>query len=668
MGRRRNAPPPVRTTGNGRKLIAFGWYGGKYSHLDWLLPLLPACHHYCEPFAGSGAVLINRPPSPVETYNDLDGEVANFFRVLRDQKDELVEKIGLTPFSREEFGLACEIDPKLPAVERARRFYVRARQVRTGLAQTASLGRWANCKDTTRAGMSGVVSRWLGGVEMLPEIADRLLRVQIENRPAIDVIRLYDSSTTLFYCLHPSSPVRMADERISPISDLSPGAKLFGGKTVLQAVTHDHDGDMLAVKVQGLPDDLRVTPEHVVVRIPKRRHKRQETRSDAQLWAEREEVRAEALQEGDYMLLPTGGEERIVHWNWDDQPLPRGVRRDAEFFPGGQLYRLLGYYAAEGHIQRTDGIASGIILSFATTERETWVKDAVDCCRTAFGFEPLVRVGPHESVTQVCIWSRSVTDFFARFIPGTATTKQLDRQLLTAPHTDQRELLLGWLRGDGGLELASRGRVKLLGTSASDSLARQMFQIALRIGLRPSFKVRAGRIYDVYFASEDAVTLGYIPRPRRICTTRRVINGHVLARVRSIERYPYSGPVCDITVDDDSLFAAPFALVHNCDPPYIHETRGDDKAYGYEMTNHAHRELARVLNAVKGMVAISNYDCPLMDELYPEPRWMKHISEARTIHSTKDVRVEVLWTNYDPKSVAVHRHRQTTQGLFDDAE
>ncbi len=198
--RRRATPSPLVRPAGGRKRIAFGWYGGKFSHLDWLLPLLPACHHYCEPFAGSAAVLLNREPSPVETYNDLDGEVVNFFRTLRDQKDRLLEAIGLTPFSREEFALACELDPALPAVERARRFYVRARQVRTGLAQTASLGRWANCKGTSRAGMSGVVSRWLGAVEALPEIAQRLLRVQIENRPALEVIRLYDSPETLLYC------------------------------------------------------------------------------------------------------------------------------------------------------------------------------------------------------------------------------------------------------------------------------------------------------------------------------------------------------------------------------------------------------------------------------------------------------------------------------------
>lgn len=192
-------PAPIHTL-KSKKLIPFGWYGGKFSHLDWLLPLLPESHHYVEPFAGSGAVLLNRDPSPVETYNDLDGEVVNFFRVLRTEKDKLVEAIGLTPFSREEFSIACQLDPDLQPFERARRFYIRARQVRTGLAQTASIGRWANCKNTSRRGMSGVVSRWLGGVEALPDIAERLLRVQIENRPATQIIELYDDVKTLHYC------------------------------------------------------------------------------------------------------------------------------------------------------------------------------------------------------------------------------------------------------------------------------------------------------------------------------------------------------------------------------------------------------------------------------------------------------------------------------------
>lgn len=183
------------------KKIAFGWYGGKFSHLGWLLPLLPDAHHYCEPFGGSAAVLINRNPAPIETYNDIDGEVVNFFKVLRDQKDDLLQAIGLTPFSREELRIAVDRNVVgLTDLERARRFFVRARQVRTGLAQTASEGRWAHCRLTSRAGMAGAVSRWLGSVEGLSEIAQRLLRVQIENAPAHEVITRYDTLDTLFYC------------------------------------------------------------------------------------------------------------------------------------------------------------------------------------------------------------------------------------------------------------------------------------------------------------------------------------------------------------------------------------------------------------------------------------------------------------------------------------
>jgi DNA adenine methylase len=183
------------------KMIAFGYYGGKFSHLDFILPLLPTHFtHYCEPFGGSAAVLVNRPPAPVETYNDLDSEVVNFFKCLRDQAQELVRLISLTPFSRAELVEALAPTNGFSDLERARRFFVRARQTRTGLAQTSSEGRWAHCVLTSRAEMAGAVSRWLGSVEGLPEIVQRLQRVQVENAPATEVVLRYDSPETLFYC------------------------------------------------------------------------------------------------------------------------------------------------------------------------------------------------------------------------------------------------------------------------------------------------------------------------------------------------------------------------------------------------------------------------------------------------------------------------------------
>src|SRR5437879_1323837 len=115
------------------KMIAFGYYGGKFSHLDFILPLLPThFKHYCEVFGGSAAVLINRPPAPVETYNDLDGEVVNFFECLRDHGKELVRLISLTPFSRVELVKALAPATGLTTLERAKRFFARARQTRTG--------------------------------------------------------------------------------------------------------------------------------------------------------------------------------------------------------------------------------------------------------------------------------------------------------------------------------------------------------------------------------------------------------------------------------------------------------------------------------------------------------------------------------------------------------
>ena len=85
------------------------------------------------------------------------------------------------------------------------------------------------------------------------------------------------------------------------------------------------------------------------------------------------------------------------------------------------------------------------------------------------------------------------------------------------------------------------------------------------------------------------------------------------------------------------------------------------------MTDRDHRELAKVLNAAEGMVAVSNYECELMEELFPADKWHKHLSPEKTIHSTKDKRVEVLWTNFDrlkPKRLTKPKAKAS---LFDEA-
>ncbi|XQQ06064.1 MAG: DNA adenine methylase [Leptolyngbya sp. IPPAS B-1204] len=102
-----------------------------------------------------------------------------------------------------------------------------------------------------------------------------------------------------------------------------------------------------------------------------------------------------------------------------------------------------------------------------------------------------------------------------------------------------------------------------------------------------------------------------------------------------------------------------------CDPPYPHDSRGDANAYGYEMTDDEHRQLAEVLKNVKGKVALSGYHCDLLDQLYHD--WDYIEAPAKQCLSVKQPRTEVLWINYDvPKDTIQWLNQQKSSlPLFD---
>lgn len=183
------------------EMSAFSWYGGKTYHLNWLLPIIDSIPHksYVESFGGSAAVLLNKESSEIEIYNDAYGEVVNFFKVLRNQGPELIELLKLTPYSREEFAECCHGNLEASAIEKARMFFVKARQVRSGLATKATPGRWSYTKKDSRRGVPLPISQWLGAVNGLQEISNRLKIAQIENLDALDIIQRYDTENTLHY-------------------------------------------------------------------------------------------------------------------------------------------------------------------------------------------------------------------------------------------------------------------------------------------------------------------------------------------------------------------------------------------------------------------------------------------------------------------------------------
>ena len=104
----------------------FRYPGAKWSIADWIIAHFPSEYEklcYLEPFAGSAAVFFNKNPSRVETINDLDSNIVNLFRVLRDRPEELRRAIELTPYSREEYEQAVESFDHPDPLEKARRFY-----------------------------------------------------------------------------------------------------------------------------------------------------------------------------------------------------------------------------------------------------------------------------------------------------------------------------------------------------------------------------------------------------------------------------------------------------------------------------------------------------------------------------------------------------------------
>ena len=196
-----------------KNLNAFPYYGGKFMHLNFILPKLPYTNAYVEPFGGSASVLLNRHPSPIEVYNDLYDDVVIFFKVLRENTDELLRKLFLTPYSKTEFIMAKkaiedeDFRRTLSNEEIARYFYIRMRQsFNSGGRSWSRVNYFMVRRDTSIA-----VSRWLTGIKDLDNIAKRMLSVIMENDDALKVIERYDSPQTLFYV----DPPYPSESRIS---------------------------------------------------------------------------------------------------------------------------------------------------------------------------------------------------------------------------------------------------------------------------------------------------------------------------------------------------------------------------------------------------------------------------------------------------------------------
>lgn len=169
------------------------YHGGKWRIGTWIISYFPEHRIYTEAYGGGASVLLKKPRSYAEVYNDLDGEVVNLFLQMRDAGPELRERLRLTPYARSEFAAAYE--PTDDPIERARRTIIKsfmgfgsdAIQKPTGFRANSNRSRTTPAHD------------WAHYPDALDFAIERLRGVVIENRDALGIIRQHDGPETLHY-------------------------------------------------------------------------------------------------------------------------------------------------------------------------------------------------------------------------------------------------------------------------------------------------------------------------------------------------------------------------------------------------------------------------------------------------------------------------------------
>lgn len=187
------------------------WLGGKYRLAGWIVSQMPEHRIYVEPFGGAASVLLRKPRAYNEVLNDLDEDLVNLYRVLRDPElaRALVRRLRLTPYARQEYQLALRacVDP----LERAARMIVRAHMGHG--SNSARLDRPAGFRIDGRAGTTNVAREWAEFPRAMGAIIERLRTVTIECRPAAQLIDAYRTPKALIYADPPYLPETRSDKR-----------------------------------------------------------------------------------------------------------------------------------------------------------------------------------------------------------------------------------------------------------------------------------------------------------------------------------------------------------------------------------------------------------------------------------------------------------------------
>lgn len=175
---------------------ALRYHGGKWMLAPWILSHFPEHKIYTESFGGGASVLLRKKRTYAEIYNDLDGEIVNLFRVLRNPSHarELLRLVMLTPYAREEFEVSYLVDGD--PIEQARRTITRSMM---GFGSHAASGQKTGFRTGMRLSGTSAAHDWMHYPPILENVIDRMRGVTIENRNALDIVKSYDDTRALHF-------------------------------------------------------------------------------------------------------------------------------------------------------------------------------------------------------------------------------------------------------------------------------------------------------------------------------------------------------------------------------------------------------------------------------------------------------------------------------------
>lgn len=641
------------------------WAGGKSKSVELLHEHIYEKYHgmdrkfvdgtFIEPFVGSGVVFMN---TNAKNYiiNDVNEDLVNIYEVLKTDGKAFIEYLE-TFFSdslnteekyyefRDVFNSLDIIDTN--KFKRAALFIYLNRHCFNGL-----------CRYNKSGGFNvpyGKYKQIYFPKESLEKTIDKLKNVTILNTSFEEVVVLAKPEDTV-YCLPEGSLVYQNGSYL-PIEFVEVDNTDLGNgnKCISKYVRNTKNETLMKLNIMGISRhyDLLLSKNHVIFVY------NFENKTIV-------EKKAEELTTKDLLLIDY--EKKVSDFipkytvykeHYNNKKIILNYKKKNE------LARLLGLYMAEGHRQ------NGIMLSFSIHEHDLHLLTK-KLIKEVFNLDANICPNyPHKTVTQVRCSSKELEKYILEFYNGKiARFKKLNNFVMNWTTSMQLNLLIGWLEGDGGLysvtevgknptfvRSGKRNKFKLTGTTTSFELAGQMYNIALRCGLHPSFKKRVfkrktptkdGRlntlVYDVYFSmKKDIEVLMGVRLDGRNCGRRFHTENYLITRINKISIEKFTGKMYDLVTTQGNFWCMGNIKVHNCDPPYVPlsptASFTDYTKTGFTMEQQ--KLLAELAEKSEAKVLISNHDNEITRELYKNADEIVTKKVSRFIAANKESRKPV---------------------------